>query len=82
MLIQIEAQDIDEVLAPDELLVPAVEDLILDALIIYRDTPRGISEPSAQLTSHDDLNVKITVSDNRPPQFIEGNGNGAHKEVS
>ena len=81
MLIKIEAGDIDEVLAPDECLVPSVEDLILDALIEYRDTPRGIYEPRAQITSHDDLNVKITITHDHPPQFIEENGKGEINEV-
>ena len=82
MLIQIEAQDIDELLAEDECLVPSVEDLLLDALIICRDTPRGIYEPEAQITSSDDSTVKITITLAHPPQFIRSNGNGAHSDVS
>ena len=70
MLIQIEAQDIDELLAEDECLVPSVEDLLLDALIEYRDTQRLTSK-------HDDLNVKITISLVHPSQFARGhNGKG------
>ena len=79
MLIQIEANGVDEVIDEDGFLVPSVEDLLLDALIEYRDTPRGVYEPSAQITSRDDLNVKITLAPN-PPQFIRSNGKGGISE--
>ena len=75
MIIKIEAPGIENILAEDECLVPAVEDLLLDALIEYRDTQRGTSEhlaiyeSSAQITTCGDLNVKITINLVHPPQF-------------
>ena len=41
MLIQIEANSIDDLLADDEMLVPTVEDVLLDTLINYRDTNKA-----------------------------------------
>jgi len=85
MYIIIEADRIDDILAKDECLVPVVEDLLLDALIEYRDTPTRIYAPQAQVTTQDGLNIEITIQ-SYLPQFIRGssdplNGNGKHKEV-
>ena len=71
MLIQIEAQDIDELLDEEECLAPLVEDLLLDALLAYREKPKGIYEHSGHISSSNDLNVKITIT-TKTPQFITG----------
>ena len=68
MLIQIEANAIDDLLADDEMLVPTVEDVLLDTLIKYRDTNK------AQSTTHDGLNIRITIAP--APTEVHQNGNG------
>ena len=63
MLIQIEANSIDDLLADDEMLVPTVEDVLLDTLINYRDTKKH--------TKHDPRRIKISESLSHPrcPMF-------------
>lgn len=72
MVLSIHAPGIEDVLAPDELLVPHFEDLLLDALLQYRDTPKGIYEPQTQITTTDDLNIRIIIA----PDIVR---NGNHK---
>ena len=68
MLIQIEANSIDDLLADDEMLVPTVEDVLLDTLINYRDTNK------AQTATHAGLNIRITIAP--APTEVHQNGNG------
>ena len=81
MIVQIEAEDIDGLLAEDECLVPSVEDLLLDALIIYRDTPKSIYKPKAQITTTNDLNIRITIAPDLPDISRNGNHKNGRSET-
>lgn len=76
MIITIEANSIEDLLAQDECLIPAVEDLLLDAIIEYRYTPKPRYTPSTQIAH--DPNVKITISSTTATIMRNGGNNGTH----
>ena len=51
MIVQIEAPNIADLLDRDERLVPDVADLLIDALIKYRDAQQASYTASAQTTT-------------------------------
>ena len=63
----IEANAIDDLLAEDEMLVPTFEDALLDTLINYRG--------KAQSTTHDGLNIRITIAPAPTTTEVHRNGN-------
>ena len=69
MLIQIEATSVNDLLADDEMLVPTVEDALLDTLINYRDTNKA---PKARPTTA--LNIRITITPTTTEVHRNGNG--------
>ena len=78
MIIQIQASTIEDLLDQDECLIPAVEDLLLDTLIEYRDTTRGIYEPRSQITNDDQLNIRIVIKPSLP-RFIKMGTERSHR---
>ena len=70
MIIQIEAPTVDALLDDHGELSPTVVAMLTGAISEWQGTPTGIYEaPSAQITTHDNLNVRIVIRQTAP-KFI------------
>ena len=68
MIITIEPPTLEDILAQDEMLVPTIEDVLLDALIAYRD-----SIYAQKYIKHQRDGVSISIRE-ATPTLVHTNG--------
>ncbi len=79
MIIQIEARTIEDILAQDEMLIPVIEDLLLDAVLEYRDKLNKAPYQSPAVVADDeDGRVRVSVR-HHSPTFIHDYGQGCQQ---
>ena len=79
MVIQIEARTLEDILAQDELLVPIIEDLLLDAILAYREKiEKAPYQSPAVVADDEDGRVRVSVRD-KSPTFIHDYGQGTQQ---